>query len=140
MRDPGMFWAAFAAAWVFGCAIVLIVIWHLRSKRNLEKMQIAHEERMKAMEKGIPLPEFPAIKDENEMEKFKLIFERPNLNPRWPLGLGAICIMIGAGIMVAFLLSADHELWKLWSMGLLGVFFGFGLVLYYYLTRTPEQK
>ncbi len=136
MYEPGMFWAAFGAAWVFGCVIVLIVIWHLRSKRNIEKMQIAHEERMKAMEKGIPLPEFPDLNGEQS----RIEITPMKLNPRWPLGLGAIFVMVGTGLMVAFLLSNDSELAKLWSMGLLGIFFGFGLVLYYYLTRTPEHK
>ena len=132
MYDSGMFWAAFGAAWVFGCVIVLIVIWHLRSNRNIEKMRIVHEERMKAMEKGIPLPEFPDI-DQHEA---RLEIQPMRLNPKWPLGLGAIFVMGGIGLMVAFLLSNDPD----WGLGLLGVFFGFGLVLYYYLTRTPEQK
>ena len=134
MYDDGMFWAAFGAAWVFGCVIIVIVIWHLRSKRNIEKMRIVHEERMRAMEKGIPLPEFPDI----DQRETRIEIQPMRVNPRWPLGLGAIFVMAGTGLAVAFLLSGDHELWKLWSMGLLGVFFGVGLVLYYYLTRTPE--
>ena len=86
MYEPGMFWAAFGAAWVFGCVIVVIVIWHLRSKRTIERMQIAHEERMKAMEKGIPLPEFPGLNGEQSRIEITPI----RFNPRWPLGLGAI--------------------------------------------------
>ena len=136
MYETGMFWAAFGAAWVFGCVIVLIVIWHLRSKRTIEKMKIAHEERMKAMEKGIPLPEFPDLNGEQSRIEITPI----KFNPRWPLGLGGIFIMAGTGFTVAFLLSNDSGLANLWPMGLLGIFFGFGLVLYYYLTRSPEQK
>ena len=88
------------------------------------------------MEKGVPLPEFPDL--HGQESRIEVRFEKTN--PRWPLGLGAICIMMGFGVMGAFLLSHDHDLWNLWSMGLLGIFFGAGLVLYYYLTRTPEQK
>lgn len=136
MYDPGIFWAAFGAAWVFGCATILVVIWHLRSKRNIEKMQIAHEERMKAMEKGVPLPEFPELKEGQS----RIEITPMKLNPRWPLGVGALCVFAGVGYTVAMLLSGDNELFKLWSMGMIGVFFGFGLMLFYYLTRAPEKK
>lgn len=136
MYDPGMFWAAFGAAWVFGCVIVCIVIWHLRSKRNIERIKLAHEERMKAMEKEIPLPEFPELKEEHSRIEITPI----KLNPRWPLGLGALCIFGGLGFIAAMLLSGDHEMWKLWSMGMIGVFVGFGLMLFYHLTRQPESK
>jgi hypothetical protein len=125
--------------WVFGCVAVLIIIWHLRSKRRAEQQKLIHEERMKAMEKGIPLPEFPDLSEETKMEQLNTIFTPPKLNPRWPLGVGALCIFGGVGYMLAFLLSSDPEAPKIWSMGLIGVFFGFGLFLYYYLTRQPEK-
>ena len=62
--DHGHFYSALGAVWVFGFAAVLLIAWHLRSKRRLEKLQLVHDERMKAMEKGIPLPEFPELRDE----------------------------------------------------------------------------
>ena len=146
MHDPGfywqfsgMFWAVFAMTWVFACAAVLIIVWHLRSKRRLEKMGLIHEERMKALEKGVPLPEFPELSEEATMEKYDKIFTPPKLNPRWPLGLGAVVTMAGLGYTVAGLISADSDFEKTWSAGLIGVFLGLGLVLYYFLTRTPEQ-
>ena len=74
------------------------------------------------------------------MQQFDQIFTPPKLNPRWPLGVGALVIMAGLGYMVAMLLSADSEAAKIWSMGLIGVFTGFGLILYYYLTRQPERE
>ena len=49
MYEPGMFWALLGMTWVFACAVVLIIIWHLRSKRRLEKMTLVHQERMKAI-------------------------------------------------------------------------------------------
>ena len=36
--NEGFFWALLGMTWVFACAAVLIIIWHLRSKRRLEKM------------------------------------------------------------------------------------------------------
>ena len=138
--DHGMFWATLGMAWVFGCAVVLIIIWNLRSKRRLEKQAMVHEERLKAMEKGVPLPEFPDLSEEAKMEQFNTMFTPPKINPRWPLGVGALCIFAGLGYMAAMRLSGDRDLADLWSMGLMGVFFGFGLFLYYLLTRTREQQ
>jgi hypothetical protein len=136
MYDPGMFWAAFGAAWVFGCAMLCIVIWSLRSKANMEKLRIAHEERMKAMEKGIPLPEFPDLKNGDSRIEITPI----RVNPRWPLGLGAVFVLLGLGFIAAMMLSSDAELFGLWSLGLLGIFFGVGLMLYYLLTRQSEPR
>jgi len=140
MYEPGIFWALLGMTWVFACAVVLIIIWHLKSKRRLEKMTLVHQERMKAIEKGVPLPEFPELSEEAKMQQFDKIFTPPKLNPRWPLGLGAVVIMSGLGYTVAMLLSSDPEASKIWSMGLIGIFLGFGLILYYFLTRTPEQS
>ena len=138
--EAGLLWAIFGMTWVFGCAVVLIVIWHLRSKRRLEKMSLIHAERMKAIEKGVPLPEFPELSEEARMQQFDKIFTPPKLNPRWPIGAGFVIMMAGAGYMVAFLLSSDPEAAKIWSMGLIGVFFGFGLIVYYFLTREPDKS
>ena len=125
--------------WVFACAVVLIVIWHLRSKRRLEKLGLIHAERMKAMEKGVPLPEFPELNEEAKMQQFDKIFTPPKLNPRWPIGVGALVAMAGLGFLIAAMLSGDSEMTKTWSMGLIPIFIGFGLVLYYLLTRQSDQ-
>ena len=52
VMDQGQFYSALGAVWVFGFAAVLLIGWHLRGKRRLEKLSIIHEERMKAMEKA----------------------------------------------------------------------------------------
>ena len=140
MYEPGMFWAVFGMTWVFACAAVLIIVWNLRSKRRAEEMKLIHEERLKAIEKGIPLPEFPGPSEEARMQQVEKIFTPPKLNPRWPLGVGALTMMAGVGYVVAFLLSSDPEAAKIWSMGLIGIFFGFGFILYYFLTRQDEPK
>lgn len=137
--EAGMLWAVIGMTWVFACALVLIVIWHLRSKRRMEKMGLIHEERMKAIEKGVPLPEFPELSEEAKMQQFDQVFTPPKLNPRWPIGVGAVIIMAGLGLLVAMMLSGDREMVKLWSIGLIPISFGFGLVLYYFLTRQADH-
>ena len=139
MYEPGIFWALLGMTWVFACAVVLIIIWHLKSKRRLEKMTLVHQERMKAIEKGVPLPEFPEISEEAKMQQFDKIFTPPKLNPRWPIGVGVLVMMGGLGFLVAAMLSNDADMAQTWSMGLIPIFFGFGLVLYYFLTRQADQ-
>jgi hypothetical protein len=141
MMDQGQFYSTLGVVWVFGFVAVFIVIWHLRNKRRLEKLRMIHEERMKAMEKGIPLPEFPEFADEESGRKIGRVLaghiEGKPWNPKWPLGLGALLIMGGIGTSVAMKLSAWDFHNELWAFGLIGVFLGVGFFLYYGLTRTP---
>ena len=142
--DNGQFYSALGIFWVFGFAAVLLIGWHLRNKRRLEKLNIIHEERMKAMEKGIPLPEFPEISDKEGSAIISRalasnIEARP-WNPRWPLGAGALLIMAGIGISVAMRLSEWELHNELWAFGLVGVFLGLGMFLFYGLTRSPRSE
>lgn len=127
----GEFYSALGVVWVFGVAAVVLVAWHLRGKRRMEKLQMIHQERMQAMDKGIPLPEFPELDDRSGSP-----FDS-RWNPRWPLGLGAVFVMAGAGTSVAMLLGSGFE--EIWSFGLIGVFVGVGLFLYYFLTRSTDS-
>lgn len=145
MMDNGQFYAALGAVWVFGFAAVVLAAWHMRNKRRLEKLQIIHEERMKAMEKGIPLPEFPELEEtEGKTVIGKALasnIEAKPWNPRWPLGVGALLIMGGLGTSVAMRLSEEPGFsTELWPFGLIGVFLGVGMFLFYGLTRTPSNK
>ncbi len=142
--DNGQFYSALGVVWVFGFAAVLLIAWHLRGKRKLQKLNIIHTERMKAMEKGIPLPEFPEL---SETEGRALIgkalashMASRSVNPRWPLGVGALLIMAGLGTAVAMRMSAWDFHNELWPFGLIGVFLGIGMFLFYALTRTPADR
>jgi hypothetical protein len=136
-------YSALSVVWVFGFVTVFIVIWHLRSKRRIEKLNMIHEERMKAMEKGIPLPEFPSFEEEEASHRIGKALaghiEGRSWNPRWPLGVGVLLIMAGLGTSVAMLLSGWEFHNELWPFGLLGVFVGVGFFLYYALTRSSEM-
>ena len=135
--DDGQFYSALGVVWVFGFAVVLLIAWHLRGKRRLEKLNIIHAERMKAMEKGIPLPEFPEI---NEDEVRVHVLGPTRWNPRWPLGVGALLIMGGIGTSVAMTMSAWDLHNELWPFGLVGVFLGVGMFLFYFLTRSAAGR
>ncbi len=141
--DQGQFYSALGVVWVFGFAAVLLIAWHLRSKRQLEKLKIIHEERMKAMEKGIPLPEFPELReDESSAIIGKALASNMQArlwNPRWPLGVGVLLIMGGLGTSVAMMLSGWEFHNELWAFGLIGVFLGVGMFLFYALTRATSS-
>jgi hypothetical protein len=123
----------FAAVWVFGWVIILVVIWQLRSLRKERMIERIHKERVIAMEKGIPLPEMPDY--EEKPGAISRAWSGIRVNPRWPLGAGALLIMAGFGTTVALILSKEDYHNRVWSFGLIGVFVGVGLWLHYWLTR-----
>lgn len=134
--DPLMF----SLFWVFGWVILLLVAWHLRASRRERRQERLHKERMVAMEKGIPLPELPA---EDEPSRRPLVTELVGsirINPRWPLGIGALFVMLGIGISAALALSQEEVQYRVWSVGLIPMFFGLGLMLHYALTRPSERS
>ncbi len=122
--------------WVFGWAAVILVAWHLRNVRREVRLRMIHEERMKAMEKGIPLPEFPELDPPRNPSRW---LDRP-LNPRWPLGVGAFVSVMGLGVALALFLSGDSYHQKVWPFGLLGPFAGVGLFLQYRLMHPGRPS
>jgi uncharacterized membrane protein YfcA len=118
--------------WVFGWVVLLLIYYHLRSQRRRVQLEILHKERVIAMEKGIPLPELPEYESKRRWPPLPL-------NPRWPLGIGAISILTGAGASLAMRLSGDDYHRQVWPMGIIGIFFGIGLILHYYLTRSGSR-
>src|SRR5688572_3408800 len=86
---------------IFGWITVLVFIWYVRGARRQRRMELIHKERMAAMEKGIPLPELP---DYSEPDGRWLLSAGPGargINPRWPLGAGAVSTLLGAGLCLA---------------------------------------
>lgn len=132
--DPLMF----SLIWVFGWVILLLVAWHLKGLRRQRRLELLHKERMMAMEKGVPLPELPDHEDPSRRPLLAEVVGSIRVNPRWPLGLGALCVMLGIGISTALRLSQEDYHYRVWSFGLIPVFVGFGLMLHYWLTRPPQ--
>jgi len=134
--DPLMF----SLFWVFGWVILLLVAWHLRASRRERRQERLHKERMVAMEKGIPLPELPADDEPGRRPLVAELVGSIRINPRWPLGIGALFVMLGIGISAALALSQEEVQYRVWSVGLIPVFFGLGLMLHYALTRPSERR
>lgn len=134
-RITGLIQQGFAIVWVFGWAAFFLALRRLRDQKRQRKLELIHKERMAAMERGIPVPEMP----DYEEAAGPGVFARMRLNPRWPVGLGAFTIIMGAGVSIVLRMSGDPYHNEVWPFGLLGVFFGLGLFLYYGLTR-PDGR
>jgi hypothetical protein len=112
----GIIVAALAAAFV-----AYLYFKHVERQRRLE---IVHQERLAAMEKGIPLPEFP-------LDPPKV---RTPPDPRAPLMHGIVWVALGGGAMLALrLIGPQPDTPALWPLPLPLALLGIGLMLYYAL-------
>lgn len=130
--DQGQFYTAIGILWVFGLIVLSVVGWHLKSKRHMENVRILHAERMRAMEKGLPLPEFPDLSELDDHAR------RRAINPRWPLGVGALLVMGGIGTFLTLNIAPGFA--DLAAFGFLPIFLGIGMFLFYFLTKSPSAK
>lgn len=124
-----------AMFWVFGWLFFFLALKFLNDRRKRHRLELIAKERLAALEKGVPMPELPDYDDARRPS----LAARMRWNPRWPLGAGAMSILLGIGSSIAMWLSGDPYHNQVWPFGLLGVFFGVGLFLHYALTRDRSQ-
>jgi len=115
----GLIVAALAAAFV--------AYLYFRHVERQHRLEIAHQERLAAMDKGIPLPEFP-------LDPPKV--PRPP-DPRAPLIHGIVWAALGLGTMVALRLVPHAPV--LWPLPLPIALLGLGLILYYALASQRAR-
>ena len=126
---------AFAALLTF-----FLGAFYLKQKKLEQKRELLHRERMLAMEKGIPLPEFPeAAEAQDQLILARITQSTSGFFRNFPLGLGLVLLFGGAGVVTAFMISTQAELHDFWTLGLIPVFLGAGLILYYLLTRESRK-
>ena len=121
--------------WVFGWAVIILVFIYMRNRRRQKTLELIHKERLVAMEKGIPMPEWPDYDINGKGILAESLRSGRSQNPKVSLGAGAILVMIGAGICLAFYLAGVPDLRSLWPLGLIVVFSGIGLFVHYFLTK-----
>lgn len=115
--------------------IFILVIRHQNIQRYRIRLEMIQKERVIAMEKGIPIPELPDYEDSETRRSAESLAKLMRLNPRWPLGVGSILVVGGIGTTLALYLSQEAYQNRVWSMGLIPIFVGFGLFLHYRVTR-----
>ena len=118
---------AYIVASIAAAFVAYLLFRHLERQRRLE---IVHQERLAAMDKGIPLPELPLDPPRTGAPP----------DPRGPLIHGLVWTALGWGAMVALLLIGPlPNGMTLWPMPLPLAFLGIGLMLYYALaSRRPR--
>ncbi len=106
-----------------------IVGWLYVTHRSRQKrMEIIHQERMAAMEKGIPLPEFP-LEPARERRQ-----PDPNVLPI----LGTVLLSLSVGTMIV-LLNLRAESHGDWVAPLPFAFLGVGLIAFHFLQAKPGR-
>jgi hypothetical protein len=121
----------------FNVAMVALLIWglHLRAMRRARRFEMMHQERMMAMEKGIPLPELAQWEDSARAFPDRIA----NSDPRWTLITGVLSISVGAGIMATILAVRSSDAKQFLPLGLLPIFFGAACLLLYRLLRHGRK-
>jgi hypothetical protein len=112
---------------VLGLAAAFIGYFYFKHRERLRRLEIIHQERLVAMEKGIPLPELP-------------IDPAPSkgpADPHIPLILGTVMLLMSIGSM--FALYITPRLNWIWVMPLPLAMLGIGLLLYYFLAGKRKH-
>ena len=110
---------------------------YLAEKSRMKRREIAHQERIVAMEKGIPLDQ---IGYENEVNDETAIQPRtPRTAVVWvrltALCIGLVFLALGIGTSVSLALVGDPEANQMWALGIIPGLVGIGLLLFYGLSR-----
>ncbi len=144
MEDLG--WAFFGAIFIFGWVLLVILVNHLRAKQRLRLKEMAHNERMMAMEKGVPVTEIPG-EDDIETLAAGLGHGVDNTTTlRWIryacLATGLVLVFFGIGWVAGFTAIPEtpqtRGMSELATLGLIPAFTGAGLLLFYSLTKNTE--
>jgi hypothetical protein len=138
MRDINI-WIIAVLTIIFWWAVISLLFKYLRYRNRLKLREMAHKERIAAIEKGISLPELPDdalehLSEERMWESYNSGNHRIN---KLALALGLVLLFGGIGFIIS--MSIFHNL----SYGLLGVIpvmIGIGLLIYYRITKEPNQK
>jgi hypothetical protein len=110
---------------VLGLAAGFVGYSYVTHQSRKKRIEIVHEERMAAMEKGIPLPEFPMEPARNTRE--------PDANVLPILGTVLLSLSVGAMIVLYRILdTAEHGFWV---SPLPLTFLGAGLLAFHFLKR-----
>lgn len=102
---------------------------YMKHQSRQKRMEIIHEERMAAMEKGIPLPEFP----------LEPVRERRPRDPTVVPILGTVLLSLAAGTMIVLALFPEGPSHGFWVAPLPFMFLGVGLIAFHFLNREPRR-
>jgi hypothetical protein len=115
---------------VVALAAIAIAYLYFKHRERQRRLEVIHEERLVAMDKGIPLPELSI--DPPRVPKAP--------HPRETLIHGLVWTALGIGAMVALLLVGQiGDMPALWPLPLPLALLGAGLILYYLLASQRSR-
>jgi len=102
---------------------------YVTQRGRQKRMEIIHQERMAAMEKGIPLPEFPLepARDRRPPD--------PNVLPI----MGTVFFSLSVGAMIMLYLNLPAASRGDWVFPLPLAFLGVGLIAFHFLKGEPRR-
>jgi hypothetical protein len=113
----------------FALAGSIVGYLYMKHQSRQKRIEIIHQERMAAMEKGIPLPELPL---EPSRER------RPPDPTVLPI-LGTVLLSLSVGTMIVLALILEAPSHGFWVSPLPFTFLGVGLIAYHYLLAKPGR-
>jgi hypothetical protein len=113
----------------FALAGSIIGYLYMKHQSRQKRIEIIHQERLAAMEKGIPLPEFP-------LEPAR---ERRPPDPTVLPILGTVLLSLSVGTMIVLALILQASSHGFWVAPLPFAFLGVGLIAYHYLLAKPGR-
>ena len=102
---------------------------HVRHQSRRKRLELIHQERLVAMEKGIPLPEFPLEPARKALDPDQNVI---------PI-LGTVLFSLSVGTMIVLyrtLQAAEHSFWV---SPLPFAFLGVGLLTFHFLKRAAGR-
>lgn len=103
---------------------------YVKHRSRQKRMEIIHRERMAAMEKGIPLLEFPL---EPARER-----HQPDPDNVIPI-LGTVLLSLSVGAMIVLFLNLPTPSRGMWVSPLPFAFLGVGLIAFHFLKGESER-
>jgi hypothetical protein len=115
---------------VLALAAGIVGYLYVKHQGRQKKIEIIHQERMVAMEKGIPLPEFPF-----EPTRESRGSDPDNVIPI----LGTVLFSLSIGAMIVLFLNLPAASRSFWIAPLPFTFLGVGLIAYRLLNNEPRR-
>lgn len=108
---------------------------YLWARSSMKLREIAHVERMMAMEKGVSLENLSPAEGLEAVSPFPRSADVLVWTRIVALCLGLFLLLAGTGICLAFFFAERAGLKEIWTVGLIPIFGGFGLLLFVLLSR-----
>jgi hypothetical protein len=130
---------------LFGAAILRR---HLHEAKLLRLREITHKERMVAMERDMPVSDADATRIDSLLGESQGADARPDrihsVSVHWvrltALALGLTCLFGGMGTLPGLHYQSDSEVSGMWAIGLIPIFVGTGLLIFFGLSKALAEK